>query len=381
MIAYFDNAATTYPKPEEVYSFMDRFYRENGGNAGRGQYKLASNASRVMSETRQLLKTLLKCKNKDVIFAPSNTIAMNMVLQGTVFGTIRTVYISPFEHNAVTRVLHHYEVTGQISVRVLPILQDYSYDLERTAAEFDAFPPDVVIVSHASNVCGVIAPVEEIMHLAKNHGAITIVDIAQTAGLVPLNLGSNDIDYAVFAGHKTLYGPIGIGGFIKKNELKPIPMLFGGTGVESANQDMPHDEPARYEMGSQNILSISGLYAALKWLERNDKVVAETEEINHRKLYSLLKSYTNISIVGPQNREGCIGVISCVFDGYSSDNIGDVLDRFEIAVRTGLHCAPIAHKTLGTFPAGAVRFSAGYFTTDDDFSRLKEALDYIEENS
>lgn len=284
MITYFDNAATTYPKPEEVYSFMDTFYRENGGNAGRGQYKLAGSASRVISETRELLKALLNCPNKEVIFAPSNTIAMNMVLQGTISDSIRTVYISPFEHNAVTRVLHHFEEAGRIEIIVLPINRDFSFSLQRIEELFDELPPDLVVLSHASNVCGVIVPVEEISHLAKKFGAITVVDIAQTAGVVPINLGSDDIDYAVFAGHKTLYGPIGVGGFINKAGLKPAPVLFGGTGVDSANQSMPSDSPARYEMGSQNILSISGLFAALQWFSVNRAEIVAAEAQNHTKL-------------------------------------------------------------------------------------------------
>lgn len=381
MNTYFDNAATTFPKPEEVYSFMDSFYRENGGNAGRGQYKLASNASKVISETREMLTQLLNCPNKDVVFAPSNTIAMNMVLQGCINANVRTVYISPFEHNAVTRVLHHFETRGEITVKILPINADFVYELSRMDSEFSSTPPDMVIISHASNVCGLIAPVQEIMHLAKKHGAITVVDMAQTAGIIPLNIASEDIDYAVFAGHKTLFGPIGIGGFIKKPESNPQPILFGGTGVESADQDMPKDSPARYEFGSQDIHSISGLHAALQWFLEHKNEIIEAEKQNHMKLLGLLKRYCNISIVGPTDRDTCIGVVSCIFDGYSSDNIGDVLDRFGIAVRTGLHCAPIAHKTLGTFPAGTVRFSASYFTQDADFERLKSALDYIEENS
>lgn len=381
MVTYFDNAATTYPKPEEVYAFMDRFYRENGGNAGRGQYKLASSASRLISETREMLKELLQCQSKEVVFAPSNTIAMNMVLQGVITDSVRSVYISPFEHNAVTRVLHYYEATGRIKVNPLQLNQDYSYNLSTIESAFAKEPPDLVVVSHASNVCGLIAPVEAIMHLAKKHNAITVVDIAQTAGIVPADFGSEEIDYVVFAGHKTLYGPIGIGGFLKRTGIRLNPVLFGGTGIESANQDMPKDVPARYEMGSQNIHAISGLHAALCWFAEHRAEIIEREAENHHKLFRLLHGYGNIKVVGPTNRSACIGVVSCLFDGYSSDSIGDVLDRSSIAVRTGLHCSPLAHKTLGTFPAGTVRFSGGFFTKDDDFQKLKDALDYIEENS
>lgn len=380
MGAYFDNAATTYPKPKVVYDYMDKFYRENGGNAGRGQYKLAATASRDISETRQMIQQVLQCKNKEVVFAPSATLAMNMVLQGIITPGMH-VYISPFEHNAVTRTLHALETTKNIYVHTLPYEVERGYELEVTQREFQKVKPDVLVISHASNVCGLIAPVEELTSLAKEFNCITVLDMAQTAGLVPLNVGSNNIDYAVFAGHKTLYGPIGIGGFVKKPEANPIPVLFGGTGVESALQDMPHDAPARYEMGSQNVHAISGLHAALKWFIDNAEDIRVTEENNHRRLVSLLQNHSNITIIGPEDRTNCIGVVSCLFDDYSSDNIGDVLDRYEIAVRTGLHCAPSAHKMLNTFPAGTVRFSVSYFTTEADFLLLEEALEYIEENS
>ena len=380
MGAYFDNAATTYPKPNAVYDYMDKFYRENGGNAGRGQYKLAATASRVISETRKMIQKVLQCENKEVIFAPSATLAMNMVLQGIAEPGMH-FYISPFEHNAVTRTLHALEAAKNVTVHILPYSVENGYDLTAARQAFNTNKPDAVVISHASNVCGLIAPVDELTALVKEYGGITILDMAQTAGLVPLNVGSSNVDYAVFAGHKTLYGPIGIGGFVKKPEAKPIPILFGGTGIESALQDMPHDAPARYEMGSQNIHAISGLHAALTWFLENAEEIRTVEEKNHKRLLSILNAYSNITIVGPKDRRNCIGVVSCLFDDYSSDNIGDVLDRYEIAVRTGLHCAPIAHKTLRTFPAGTVRFSVGYFTSEDEFNLLDEALGYIEENA
>lgn len=380
MGAYFDNAATTYPKPNAVYDYMDKFYRENGGNAGRGQYKLAANASRIISETRKMIQKVLQCENKEVIFAPSATLAMNMILQGIAEPGMH-IYISPFEHNAVTRTLHALEAAKNVTVHILPYSVETGYDLAATRRAFNTNKPNAVVISHASNVCGLITPVDELTAFAKEYGATTILDMAQTAGLVPLNVGSSNVDYAVFAGHKTLYGPIGIGGFVKKPEAKPVPILFGGTGIESALQDMPHDAPARYEMGSQNIHAISGLHAALTWFLENTEEIRAVEEKNHKRLLSILNTYSNITIVGPKDRSNCIGVVSCLFDNYSSDNIGDVLDRFEIAVRTGLHCAPIAHKTLKTFPAGTVRFSVGYFTSEEEFCLLAEALGYIEENT
>ena len=183
-MAYFDNAATTYPKPDEVYSFMDNFYRNHGGSAGRGDYALANNAKSIIDETRQLLQELLHCPAKQVIFTPTATIALNMIIQGVIAGGAKSIFISPFEHNAVTRVLRHFEQLGQITVSELAVSQSLEYDLKRMRYQFDANRPDFVIVSHASNVIGLVAPIENIFTLAKEYGAVTLVDMAQTAGLL-----------------------------------------------------------------------------------------------------------------------------------------------------------------------------------------------------
>lgn len=386
MSFYFDNAATTFPKPECVYSFMDSFYREHGGNAGRGQYKLAAAASRMTAETRGLIQKILGCPNKDVIFAPGATFALNMVIQGLIsdFDSVKNVYISPFEHNSVTRILHHFEENGKIKVRQLCVSQEFEYEIEKINAQFEENPPDVVIVSHASNVIGLVAPVLKIFEAAKKFGAATVTDMAQTAGLVPLDTASELIDFAVFAGHKTLYGPFGCGGFVKSKNAKLEPVLFGGTGVDSANQEMPGALPSRYEMGSQNISALAGLHAASQWFLQNDEKIRAAEEKNHRRLLEILSSFGFIKILGPKDRFSektkCIGVLSTLFDGYSAENIGNVFDEQEIAVRTGLQCSPLAHKFLGTFPAGTVRFSVGYFTREEDFAALKNALEYVERN-
>ena len=379
MSFYFDNAATSFPKPQQVYDFMNSFYRTCGGNAGRGQYKQAAQSTRLISETREGIQKLLQCPNKDVIFTPSATIALNMILQGIIENEdIHTVCISPFEHNAVTRILEHYK--AQIKVEILPVEENFTYDLSKIESFINDRKPELVILSHGSNVCGIITPVEEICSYAKKNNAFTVLDMAQTAGLVPLNTGNNNIDFAIFEGHKTLLGPFGVGGFVKTKNYNLHPVLFGGTGIESANQDMPKNAPARYEMGSQNIQAIAGLHEAVKWWNENTEEIRTKEAKNHKRLYELLKQYDFIKIVGPEDRSNLIGVISCLFDGYSADEIGHVLDEQDIAVRTGLQCAPLAHKTLGTFPAGTVRFSVQYFTTEEDFETLNNVLDYIREN-
>ena len=442
-MAYFDNAATTYPKPDCVYEFMDRFYREHGGNAGRGNHELSLTAGKLISDTRGRLQEILHCQNKQIIFTPTATIALNMILQGVIglhchtdsgflrnpnlltqnhihfdcdtchseldseskmlkqvqHDKIPTVYISPFEHNAVTRILHHFESTGRIKVKILPILENFSYDFAEIENLFKNDEPDLLVISHASNVTGLIQPVEKLCLLAKKFNCVTVIDMAQTAGLVDLNVGLETIDFAVFAGHKTLYGPTGISGFAMKRDFDLPPVLFGGTGFESANQDMPADIPQRYEMGTLNISGIAGLYASTGWILENGIENLWKQEGEHRKrLVDILMNYDFVNIVdSPLYKKTChsehvleshqqeqdinyVGIVSCLIEGLPSDTAGSIFAEQNIAVRSGLQCAPLAHKTLGTFPAGTVRFSTSYFTSGEDFAELERVMEWIREN-
>jgi len=398
-MAYFDNAATTFPKPQVVYDFMDSFYRERGGNAGRGSHALSLSAGKLIAETRKRLQKILHCQNKELVFAPTATIALNMILQGllasaTPSNKIRTVYISPFEHNAVTRVLHHFEQNGSIKVNVLPIQSNLSYDLAEIESLFKKEKPDLLVMSHASNVVGLVQPAEKLCALAKKFGCVTVLDMAQTAGLVDLNVGLETIDFAVFAGHKTLYGPTGISGFAMKAGFDLPPVLFGGTGYESANQEMPRDVPQRYEMGTLNISGIAGLYAATEWiLETGIESIWMKEQEHRKRLLEILGKYDFVKVVGstpltsqvsrhselvPESQYA--GIVSVLIEGLPSDTAASVFSERNIAVRSGLQCAPLAHKTLGTFPAGTVRFSTGYFTGGEDFGELEMAMEYLKGN-
>lgn len=383
-MAYFDNAATTFPKPECVYDFMNTFYRECGGNAGRGSHKLSIGAGKMVSETRNRLKQLLHCENKQIVFTSSATIALNMILQGVLDGKMTAranVYISPFEHNAVTRILHYYEKTEKINVRLLAIKENLTYDFEKIQAQFTKDSPDLMVMSHASNVIGLISPVEKLCSMAKKYNAVTVIDMAQTAGLVDINVGLETIDFAVFAGHKTLYGPTGISGFAMKPDFDLDPVLFGGTGFESANQDMPNDIPQRYEMGTLNIAGIAGLHASLGWiLDEGIDYLWEHEQLKRKELLKILRSYHFVKIVGDNESNQYVGIVSCVIDGLPSDTAASVFAEKNIAVRSGLQCAPLAHKTLGTFPSGTIRFSCSAFTGDADFVDLKQSLEWIKEN-
>lgn len=381
-IAYFDNAATTYPKPESVYDFTDRFYRECGVNVGRGQHKLASKASALVQETRELILELFHCPAKKVVFTHTATEAINFVLRGLPVNNKYTVYISPFEHNAVTRVLYHLQSMYDIQVETLCFDKaTMTYNFPRIRNQFAEKKPNWMVVSHASNVCGVVSPIKELCHLSKEFGAINLIDMCQTAGLVDADLSGEDIDFTVFAGHKTLYSPLGIAGVVSSFAIKPQPLLFGGTGVDSANQALPESVPERYEVASPDIAAIAGLNASLKWIKKTGiQNIYEKEQENFKRLVELLSRYKNIKIIDTIDVES-IGVVSCLFEGYSSDSIGQILSEQNVAVRTGLHCAPTAHKFIGTFPAGTVRFSVSYFNSDEDFDVLEAALDYIELNS
>ena len=377
-MAYFNNAATTYPKPEEMYKFMNSYYQSSGVSIGREDSLVSKNAETIVQETRNQIKMLLQCNAKEVIFQPSATIALNVIIQGIIKAGACNIYISPFEHNAVTRILYSFEKLNIIKIHKLSVNNDLSFDIERIKYQFDAIKPDLVIISHASNVIGLVLPVEEIFTLAKKYDSITLVDMAQTAGLINCNLNNEIFDYAVFAGHKTLYGPTGISGFIMKPDTYIEPVLFGGTGYDSSNQDMPYQLPERFEIGTLNLLGIAGLYASLNWIETvSINNIRTVEKENRKKLIELLSKYWFIKLIGNNESLEYVGIVSCLIDGISGDSAGVLFHKYGIQVRAGLHCAPLAHQFLNTYPTGTIRFSVSYFTSEKDFNELEQALDNI----
>ena len=382
-MAYFDNAATTYPKPKDVYEFMDNFYRNYGGSYARGSYNSENPIINIVSNTRAKMKEVLNARNKAVVFTATATIALNMIIQGLIKNNKvkKNIYISSFEHNAVTRILEYYKNKGDIEIDILEIENNYSYNLEKLRYQFDKKKPDILIISHASNVTGLIAPVEELAILAKEYSSFTVIDMSQTAGLLNINLNLEAIDFAVFAGHKTLYAPTGISGFFIKESIELETVLFGGTGYDSANLEMPNSIPERYEIGTLNLQAIAGLNASLKWIEQigiNNLYQIELE--NRNKIKKILKKYDFIKIIGDNEEANYVGIISFVIDNISSDSMAPIFSQKNIIVRTGLHCAPLAHKFLDTFPTGTIRLSTSYFTNEKDFEELIMLLDYIETN-
>lgn len=384
---YFDNAATSYPKPDEVYKFSDYYYRNYGFNATRSHLVKGKNEeispNELIRDTKKMLLDLVNAEDKEVTFLSSATIATNVVLQGLNYENISKVYISPFEHNAVIRTLHYLQKIYDFEIIELTVnrLED-SYDTEEIKYQFQKKNPDLVVVNHASNVTGLIAPIDTICNFAKKYKAITVIDIAQSAGQMDVDLSSPKYDFAIFAGHKSLLGSFGIGGFISNNKISLAPLIYGGTGRDSANPEMPVSGSERHEVGSVNILAVSSLYASLKYINSVGlKSILEKKKKMMSDLINLLEDYPDIKVYRKGANDKYVYVVSINYSGYSSNNLGEILAKKDIIVRTGLHCAPLAHKYLGTFPEGTVRLSISEFTTLDDLEKLEEAIDYIEDNS
>ena len=251
---------------------------------------------------------------------------------------------------------------------------------EEIEEAFAAQPPRLVVMTHASNVCGAVVPVETVARMAKTYSATTVIDMSQTAGLLPLQLSSDLFDFAVFAGHKTLYGPFGIGGFFCKRGAKLSPVFFGGNGINSVEQRLPENIVQMEEIGSQNTYAIAGLKASTDWLLKQGlEAIRKIEMENRDRLLKCLRAAGFCSLVGESMECERIGVVSALFDGYSPDEGEMVLGRCGVAVRSGIQCAPYAHRFLGTLPAGTIRFSVSALTGDPEFDALERALDVINE--
>lgn len=379
-LIYLDNAATTFPKPECVYSAADEFYRCWGGNAGRGGNPLARKAEEQIAETRSSLAALLGVRSAErVIFTPSATVSLNLVILGAGLRAGDLVYATPFEHNSVLRPLQHLRQVAGITVQEVPFDHGtFACQLERLKELFRADPPALVCLTQASNVCGAMPPVAEVARMAKeaNPEAIVVVDGAQVAGLWPLPLDEGLVDAYVFSGHKSLYGPYGVGGVVLASDWRPAPLLFGGTGTASESLDMPGDLPTAYEAGSHNIWSIAGLQGALGWLRdvRREEIVRHTIHVAEQ-LRAGLNSLPGVQVATPPCDEPWCGILSFTIDGVSPQAIEACLGAKHIAVRAGLHCASWAHQWLQTAAGGGtVRASPGFFNKPCDVLGFLETV-------
>lgn len=372
---YLDNAATTFPKPKQVYDAMDNVNRTCAVNAGRGAYKLASEANKIIDKTkRQLLDLVNAPSSANVVFTPSITIALNMILQGIDWQKGDVAYISPYEHNAVARTLEKIRNDYQIEVKLMPLHDNYEINVPLLEDMFIKDKPKCVCCTGISNVTGYILPTKDIFRAAKTIQAITVLDSAQSLGLVEQDC--DNIDFIAFAGHKTLYGPFGIGGFIDNSYIELKQIIVGGTGSDSLNLLMPKKSPNRYESASSNIVAIAGLNAALDGLDVNENNKKEKELTEY--LVKKLKDTSGVRLYLP-NTSSHIGIVSFNLknSGLSADEIGKILDdEFGIAVRTGFHCAPYIHGIIGDLEySGTVRIGLGKYNSFDDIDALCEALE------
>lgn len=380
---YLDNAATTYPKSENVYRAMDEANRNLAVNAGRGSYRVARNAETLIEDTRKNLLHLV-CGKDDyhVVLTPSATLAMNEIIGGLCWRQGENVYVSPFEHNAVMRNLNIVANKYHLNIIELPLNKDMTIDLTKTEYLFAKKRPDKVFLSHVSNVTGYILPLEELSGLVRKERAVMIVDGSQSLGLVPVDLRKLDVDFFVFAGHKTLYGPLGIGGFFMRNEAILEIHIAGGTGTNSLNLEMPQSLPERYEPASKNIVAVAGLNAALKDMgtERKRILWLLEEQRLAKKLEKELSQIDRVQMYSV-NSENRTGIVAFNIEGLNAADVGMILDEdYDIAVRTGYHCAPLIHKYLKDESFhGVVRASVGRYTTKQDVETLACAIREIAE--
>lgn len=375
---YLDNAATSFPRPETVCAEMDRVNRTLSVNAGRGGYKAAREASEIIYDTKKKIAELFHCTGKaDVVLTPSVTQAFNQVLNGLEITENTVVYITAYEHNAIARTMEYIRYRTGCTVCIIPMEEKtLELDLKKTEYLFHEKSPDIVISTVISNVTGYMLPIRRLFEMAKQYHAITIADAAQAAGLIDINLDEIKADIIGFAGHKTLCGPFGIGGFIIRKDVSLKCILTGGTGSDSLNLHMPQEAPARYEAGSENIVAIAGLRAALSWLKMHPHK-EQIKELTERLITGFSRN-DKVTVLG-NTSESPYGIVSFVVDGYDSNDVGSILDdEFGIAVRTGYHCAPYIHEYLQDMPhAGTVRVGIGPFNTKKDIDTLLEAVESL----
>lgn len=379
-MVYLDNAATTFPKPESVYVAMDKINREGSVNAGRGSYKLARNASELIVDTKMKIRQLVHLDiSAAVIFSPSITIAMNQIISGLHLRENAVVYVSPYEHNAVARSLFKLSKEIALVIKELPLDDNLEIDVEKMKYEFSKDKPDAVFCTHVSNVTGYILPIKEIFAEAKKHGSINVLDSAQSMGLIELRADLIDVDLIGFAGHKTLYGPFGIGGFINVSGVDLDTFIAGGTGSDSLNLEMPSGKESKFESASTNIIAVAGLNAALVNLNQKEHLAYEQELTFY--LIEKLSLIKGIKLYLPTSTEKHVGIVSFTLDGMNSEDVGIILDEdFNIAVRTGYHCAPYIHKYLRDERfLGTIRVGLSQFTTKSDIDQLIDALEEIKE--
>ncbi len=375
---YLDNAATTFPKPEIVYKTMDTFYRTLGANPGRSGHKMAVAAEKEIEDTRAVVTKLFGIKNSNrFVFTFNATDAINMGIKGLLkLGDHAiTTYL---EHNAVSRALHGLEKRKIITVTKVKNSQDGFIDPDDIK---NAITPKtrLIVMAHAPNVLGTIQPIREIGRIARENNIIFFIDAAQTAGVCEIDVNKDFVDMLAFTGHKGPLGPTGTGGLYVGERANLEPWREGGTGFEPASLSQPEELPYKLESGTPNTVGIAGLRAGIEFvLSKGIQTIRKHEQKLIDKLINALKDDRRFILYGTTDISKKVGILSINIKGFKPAEVGAILDQsFDIAVRSGLHCAPFAHQVLGTFPDGTVRISPGYFNTEADVYQLLTVLDKI----
>ena len=375
---YFDNAATSFPKPTAVGDAMARFLTDAAANPGRSGYRMAIDVERRLDALRLRLTRLVGGDDPSrLIFAFNGTDALNMAIKG-VLDTLPGqphVITTELEHNSVLRPLQARADANRITLTLVEgDDQGFVDPLHVANALTDA--TRLVVMTHASNVTGTIQNIAQVGQTVRDHGALFCVDAAQTLGLVPMDVSAMAVDLLAFPGHKALLGPTGTGGLYVGSRVKTIaPWREGGTGEDSASPTQPTQWPAQLEAGTPNTAGLIGLAAALDQEVPRD---LSHEQLLRRLLVDALQDDDRFVLLGPRDSQRCVGTLSFNVQGMDSADVAAILDQsFGIAVRSGLHCAPQIHRRLGTFPHGAVRVSAGRFNTEAQVDQLIDALKQI----
>ena len=375
---YLDNAATSWPKPESVYQTMGEFLRTKGGNPGRSSHSMAVAAREAVEETRRLVARLINAPQKaQIVFTLNCTDALNMGLKGLLKPRDHVI-TSCIEHNSVVRPLTKLVRRG-VKITNIPPSNETGVVSVHDIEEAITKDTKLVVITHASNVTGIIQPIEVYGELVRRHGLIFMVDAAQTAGTYPIDVQAANIDLLACSGHKGLFGPPGTGVLYIGDRVDLDPLREGGTGTHSEMEEQPDTLPERYESGTLNSVGISGLGAGLKYIfaEGLERIRTHEQYLTERLIQGLL-NIPGVALYTAKDLTKQASIVSLTIEGYEPGEVGVILDQtFDIKARTGLHCAPAAHRTLGTFPLGTIRLSPGYFNTVEEIDATLQDLDRI----
>jgi len=376
---YFDQAASSFPKPEGVAEAVSQAITHYSANPGRGGHALSRKASEVIDETRNLLAKFFDSSDpKKVVFTPSATAAINQAIKGFPFQEEDHVITTTFEHNAVRRPLEDVKKNQNLE---LTYMNPFATESVEQALDRVIQPnTKLLILNHASNLTGEILPIQSMIRVAKSRGVKVLVDASQTAGVIPLSMKEQQIDMLAVPGHKGLLGPQGIGVLIVDGDISLKPLIHGGTGKYSESVEQPSVWPEQFESGTLNTPGIAGLNASIKAIELwgVEEIVSRETMLLKRCLHGL-DEIGGVTIYGPKDIEKRLGVIAFNIDGVSSQEVAMILDQhYEICVRSGLHCTPLSHESINTLEeGGAVRVSFGPYNTNEEVDQFLDAVEEI----